>query len=77
MGIWAYAKKIWSNGVSPKRESKMQLREVNQRSQGHSNQKLGPKVDFGEFHHVYPLEHFRWVAMSHLWVYKFEKIHEA
>ena len=71
------AKKIWPNGVSPKRESKMQLRDVIQRSLGHSNQKLWPKVDFGEFHHVYPLEHFRWVATRYLLVYKFEKIHEA
>jgi len=77
MGIWAYARKIWPSGVSPKRESKMQLRDVIQRSLGHSNQKLWPKVDFGEFHHVYPLEHFRWVAPRYLWVYKFEKIHEA
>ena len=57
-------------GVSPKRESKFQLRDVIQRSLGHSNQKLWPKVDFGEFHHVYPLEHFRWVALRYLWVYK-------
>ena len=71
------AKKIWPNGVSPKRESKIQLRDAIQRSLGHSNQKLWPKVDFGEFHHVYPLEHFRWVATRYLWVYKFEKIHEA
>ena len=46
MGI---CEKIWTNGVSPKRESKMQLRDVNQRSLGHSNQKLWPKVDLGEF----------------------------
>ena len=74
MGI---CEKIWSSGVSPKRESKIQLRDVIQRSLGHSNQKLWPKVDFGEFHYVYPLEHFRWVATRYLWVYKFEKIHEA
>ena len=53
MGIWPYGhmaicKKIWPNGVSPKRESKMPLSDVNQRSLGHSNQKLWPKVDFGE-----------------------------
>jgi len=82
MGIWAYGhmgicEKIWSSGVSPKRESKIQLRDVNQMSLGHSNQKLWPKVNFGEFHHVYPLEHLRWVAPRHLWVYKFEKNHEA
>ena len=59
IGIWAYAKKIWPNGVSPKRESKIQLRDVIHRSLGHSNQKLWPKVDFGEFHHVYPLEHLK------------------
>ena len=56
MGIWAYAKKIWPNGVSPKRESKIQLRDVNQRSLGHSNQKLWPKVDLGEFHHLWALK---------------------
>ena len=62
-------KKIWPNGVSPKRESKMQLRDVNQRSLGHSNQKLWPKFDFGEFHHVYPLEHLKSFAADHYWVY--------
>ena len=65
---YGHMQKIWPNGVSSKRESKIQLRDVIQRSLGHSNQKLWPKVDFGEFHHVYPLEHFRWVAMSQLWV---------
>ena len=72
MGIWAYAKKIWPNGVSPKRESKIQLRDVIQRSLGHSNQKLWPKVDFGEFHHVYPLEHFKSCSTDRLWVYNAE-----
>ena len=50
----------------------MQLRDVNQRSLGHSNQKLWPKVDFGEFHHVYPLEHLKSFATDRLWVYKAE-----
>ena len=72
MGIWAYAKKLWPNGVSPKRESKMQLRDVNLRSLGHSNQKLWPKVDLGEFHHVYPLEHLKSFATDRLWVYNAE-----
>ena len=40
MGIWAYVKKIWSSGVSPKKASKMQLRDVVLRSVGHSSQKL-------------------------------------
>jgi len=49
MGIWAYGhirKKIWPNGVSPKRASKMQLRDVDLRSVGLSNQKLWLKIDF-------------------------------
>ena len=82
MGIWAYGhmgicKKIWPNGVSPKRESKMQLRDVNQRSLGHSNQKLWPKVDLGEFHHVYPLEHLKSFATDRLWVYNAENFFVA
>ena len=45
LAIWAYGhvgicEKIWPNGVSPKRASKMQLRDVDLRSVGHSNQKL-------------------------------------
>ena len=36
MGIWR--KKIWPSGVSPKRASKMQLRDVDLRSVGHSIQ---------------------------------------
>ena len=45
--IWAYAKKIWPSGVSPKRASKMQLlRDVVLRSIGHSIQKLWPKTIF-------------------------------
>ena len=55
----------------------MQLRQVDLRSVGHSNQKLSQKIDFQEFHHVNPLEHLKWVAPRYLWVYKFEKIHEA
>ena len=77
MGIWAYARKIWPSGVSPKRESKMQLRDVNQRSLGHSNQKLWPKVDLGEFHHVYPLEHLKSFATDRLWVYNAENFFVA
>ena len=79
MGIchMPYAKKYGQMGYPRKENKKIQLRDVIQRSLGHSNQKLWPKVDFGEFHHVYPLEHFRWVATRYLWVYKFEKIHEA
>ena len=50
----------------------MQLRDVIQRSLGHSNQKLWPKVDFGEFHHVYPLEHFKSCSTDRLWVYNAE-----
>ena len=53
------------------------MSQQNSRDRAAPNQKLWPKVDFGEFHHVYPLEHFRWVATRYLWVYKFEKIHEA
>ena len=82
LAIWAYGhmgicKKIWPNGVSPKRESKMQLRDVNQRSLGHSNQKLWPKVDLGEFHHVYPLEHLKSFATDRLWVYNAENFFVA
>ena len=43
MPIWAYAKKIWPSGVSPKRALKMQLRDVDLRSVGPSVQKLWPK----------------------------------
>merc|ERR1712052_9792 len=52
-GIWAYGhmgicKKIWSSGVSPKRPSKMQLRNVNLRSVGPSVQKLWPTTFFAK-----------------------------
>ena len=47
MGIWAYVKKIWSSGVSPKKALRMQLRDVDLRSVGHSSQKLWPKTFFG------------------------------
>ena len=82
LAIWAYGhmgicKKIWPNGVSPKRESKIQLRDVIQRSLGHSNQKLWPKVDLGEFHHVYPLEHLKSFATDRLWVYNAENFFVA
>ena len=55
----------------------MQLRDVNQRSLGHSNQKLWPKVDLGEFHHVYPLEHLKSFATDRLWVYNAENFFVA
>ena len=42
MGIWTYAKKIWPNGVSLKRASKMQLRDIDLRS----IEKLWPKTFF-------------------------------
>ena len=45
-GIWAYVKKIWSSGVSPKKASKMQLRNVDLRSVGPSVQKLWPTTFF-------------------------------
>ena len=51
----------------------MQLRQVDLRSVGHSNQKLSQKIDFREFHQVNPLEHLKWVAIWNLWVYKFEE----
>ena len=52
-GIWAYGhmgicEKIWSSGVSPKRPSKMQLRNVNLRSVGPSVQKLWPNTFFAK-----------------------------
>ena len=52
-GIWAYGhmgicEKIWSSGVSPKRPSKMQLRNVNLRSVGPSVQKLWPTTFFAK-----------------------------
>ena len=46
MGIWAYVKKIWSSGVSHKKASKMQLRNVDLRSVGPSVQKLWPTTFF-------------------------------
>ena len=55
----------------------MQLRDVNQRSLGHSNQKLWPTVDLGEFHHVYPLEHLKSFATDRLGVYNAEKFFVA
>ena len=45
MGI---CEKIWSSGVSPKRASKMQLRNVNLRSVGPSVQKLWPTTFFAK-----------------------------
>ena len=48
MGIWAYVKKIWSSGVSPKKASKMQLRNVDLRSVGPSVQKLWPTTFFAK-----------------------------
>ena len=36
--------KIWSSGVSPKKASKMQLRDVDLRFVGHSSQDLWPKT---------------------------------
>ena len=53
MGIWAYAKKIRPNGVSPKRASKMKLRDVDLRSEGHSIQKLWPKKNFTKKNALY------------------------
>ena len=55
----------------------MQLRDVDLRSLGHSNQKLWPKVDLGEFHHVYPLEHLKSFATDRLWVYNAENFFVA
>ena len=46
MGIWAYVKKIWSRGVSPKKASKMQLRDVDLRSVGPSVEKVWKKNFF-------------------------------
>ena len=45
MGI---CEKIWSSGVSPKRASKMQLRNVDLRSIGPSVQKLWPTTFFAK-----------------------------
>ena len=45
MGI---CEKIWSSGVSPKRASKMQLRDVDLRSVGPSVQKLWPTTFFAK-----------------------------
>jgi hypothetical protein len=53
MGIWAYVKKIWSSGVSPKKASKMQLRNVDLRSVGLSVQKLFPTTFFGKENALY------------------------
>ena len=59
------------------RKENQKLRDVNQRSLGHSNQKLWPKVDLGEFHHVYPLEHLKSFATDRLWVYNAENFFVA
>ena len=48
MGIWAYVKKIWSSGVSPKKASEMELRDVDLRSVGPSVQKLWPTTFFAK-----------------------------
>merc|ERR1711894_821656 len=45
MGI---CEKIWSSGVSPKKASKMELRDVNLRSVGPSVQKLWPTTFFAK-----------------------------
>ena len=47
----------WACGISLKRAQKMQLRNVDLRSVGHSHQKLSPKIDFWDFQHAYLLEH--------------------
>ena len=49
MGIWAYiCEKIWSSGVSPKKASKMELRDVDLTSVRPSVQKLWPKTFFAK-----------------------------
>ena len=48
MGIWAYVKKIRSSGVSPKKASKMELRDVDLWSIGPSVQKLWPTTFFAK-----------------------------
>ena len=50
---WAYGhmgicEKIWSSGVSPKKASKMELRDVDLRSVGPSVQKLWPTTFFAK-----------------------------
>ena len=60
LAIWAYGhigicEKIWPNGVSPKRASKMQLRDVDLRSLGHSSQKLWLKINFWIFWAQFPI----------------------
>ena len=45
MGI---CEKIWSSGVSPKKASKMELRDVDLRSVGPSVQKLWPTTFFAK-----------------------------
>ena len=74
LAIWIFGKvrRTWPSGVSLKRAQKMQLRQVDLRSVGHSNQKLSQKIDFREFHHVNPLEHFKLFATDRLWVYNAE-----
>ena len=75
LAIWIFGKmrRTWPSEVSLKGSRKMQLSNVDLRSVGHSYQKLSQKIDSQEFHHVYPPEHLKWVAMRYLWVYKFEK----
>ena len=46
MPIMGICEKIWSSGVSPKKASKMQPRNVNLRSVGPSVQKLWPTTFF-------------------------------
>ena len=75
LDIWQGAPNIAKWGIPEK--SAKNAAQVDLRPLGHSNQKLSQKIDFREFHHVNPLEHLKWVAMRYLWVYKFEKIHEA
>ena len=60
MGIWAYGhmgicKKNLTSGVSLKRASKMQHRDVDLRSLGHSSQKLWLKIDFWIFWAHFPI----------------------
>ena len=49
----------WACEVSLKRVQNMQLRNVDLRSVGHTNQKLSPKIDFWDFHYVYTIEHLK------------------
>ena len=57
---WPSPLKIQRNAVTPFGLPKFLW------SVGHSNQKLSPKIDFWDLHHVYPLEHLKAISTQEI-----------